>query len=94
MTCAASSGGCGTSSACSGSTVYGVPFNPRHELTAEKEKELQKKREERAERKQQVKEHRAQVKVDTKAKLPDTSSKRAKLRLYIILLKLKINYEV
>jgi hypothetical protein len=94
MTCAASSGGCGTSSTCGGSTVYGVPFNSRRKLTAEEKKGLQKKREERAERKLQVKEHRAQVKVDTKAKLPDTSSKRAKLRLYIILLKLKINYEV
>ncbi|KAI4676873.1 hypothetical protein J4E81_011022 [Alternaria sp. BMP 2799] len=50
--------------------------------------ELKKKKEERAEKKRQRKEVRDEAKADTKAKLPDTTSKKAKLRLYITLLKL------
>jgi len=85
---------CGTAS-CGASTIVACPSinNPPH-FTAEELEALQKKKEERAEKKRQEKEFRAQVEVDTKAKLPDTTSKKAKLRLYIILLKLKINYKI
>jgi len=106
MTCAATSGGCGVSTACapsapaiastpgvisSASTPIWAPSSPSRHLTAEEKEELQKKREERAEKKRQQKEVRDEAKADTKAKLPDTTSKKAKLRLYITLLKLRFH---
>jgi hypothetical protein len=101
MSCGATSRGCGATSTpgftsvpagtSSAFTPGFVPTATRRKLTAEQKEELQKKEEERAEKKQQRKEIRDEVKADTKAKIPDATSKKAKLRLYITLLKLKLH---
>jgi hypothetical protein len=60
-------------------------------LTAEQKEELKKKREKHAEDFRKRKETRDAVKADIQAKVPDAATKKAKFRLYITLLKLKLH---
>ncbi|KAG9190123.1 hypothetical protein G6011_08211 [Alternaria panax] len=92
MTCAAS-GSCGASPCVSSAPiVVGVSRAAPHKLTAEQKEELKKKQVERAEKKRQAREIRYKAWADTKAKLSDTTSKKAKLRLYGTLLKLRLQH--
>jgi hypothetical protein len=84
---------CGASScATSAPTLSGFGQNhPASKLTEEQKEALKKKQEVREEKKRQEREIRYKAWADTKAKLSDATSKKAKLRLYATLLKLRLH---
>ena len=92
MSCAASTT-CGASScATSAPALSGFGQNhPASKLTEEQKEALKKKQEVREEKKRQEREIRYKAWADIKAKLSDATSKKAKLRLYATLLKLRLH---
>jgi hypothetical protein len=103
MSCAASTtcgvSSCATSAPAVTSTVSGTSSvlsgfgqnHPASKLTEEQKEALKKKQEARKEKKRQEREIRYRNWADTKAKLSDATSKKAKLRLYATLLRLRLH---
>lgn len=92
MTCAATSGHCGASThfAPSAPAIF-IPSTPRRKLTAKERARKQNRKTKRAQKKRQRKGVRDEAKADTKAKVPDAGSEKAKFQLYVTLLKLKLH---